>query len=315
MQEIASIAGKLAGIISLSAYAPYILSILRKKTKPNRASWIIWAIVSAIIALSYREAGASYAFLAPVGYVIGSTLVVLLSIRHGVGGWTPFDRKCIIGAAISLVLWRIFDSPMSALLINLFINLLGTLPTARKAWYQPETESKVAWSLYSLGSIVNLFAVENWTFSMAVYPVSMIFLIGMVTVPVLWRKRPQVMGVDLNGEKGPYRAEMNAEEGTVSKSGFRTLEASEKNDVPIRRLNASDWVRKGVNFYRSGDYEKAIHAFSIATDLDAAVSVAYAARAAAFYKLGDKKQAIKNFEVAAKLGNKNARVLLKKLRK
>ena len=315
MPEIAPIAGKLAGIISLAAYAPYILSILRKETKPNRASWIIWAIVSTIIALSYREAGASYAFLAPVGYVIGSTIVFILSIRHGVGGWTPFDRKCLIGAAISLVLWWVFNSPMSALLINLFINLLGTLPTARKAWYQPETESKVAWSLFSLGSIVNLFAVEEWIFSMAVYPVSMIFLIGIVTVPVLWTRRPRAMGTSLNWEKCPYRAEMNAAGGTVCRFGFGTPEESVKNDVPIGRLNASGWVRKGVNLYKSGDYQKAIHAFSIAIDLDVTLSAAYATRAVAYYRLGDKKQAIKNFEVAAKLGNENARVLLKKLTK
>ncbi len=315
MPDIASIAGKLAGIITLSAYAPYILSILQKETKPNRASWIIWAIVSTIIALSYREAGASYAFLAPVGYVIGSTIVFILSIRHGVGGWTPFDRKCLIGAAISLVVWRIFNSPMSALLINLFINLLGTLPTARKAWYQPETESKVFWSLVSLGSIVNLFAIEEWIFSMAVYPVSMIFLIGIVTVPVLWTKRPQVMGVNLNWEKCPYRAEMNPEGGTVCRVGFRTFKESAKNDDPIGRLNASDWIRKGVTLYKSGNYQKAIHAFSTAIDLDVTLPIAYATRAVAYYKLEDKKQAIKNLEVAAKLGNKNARVLLKKLTK
>ena len=315
MPDIASIAGKLAGIISLSAYIPYILSILRKETKPNRASWIIWAIVSTIIALSYREAGASYAFLAPLGYVVGSTIVFILSIKYGVGGWTPFDRKCLIGTAISLVVWQIFDSPMSALLINLFINLLGTLPTARKAWYQPETEDKVFWILVLLGTFVNLFAVEKWIFSMAVYPVSMVFLIGIVTVPVLWTKRPQFLGANLNWEKCPYRAEMNAEGGTVCRVGFRTFEKSAENDVTTGRLNASDWVRRGVNLYRSGDYQKAIHAFSIAIDLDLTLAVAYSTRAAAYFKLGDKKQAIKNFEVAAKLGNKNARLLLKKLTK
>jgi hypothetical protein len=99
-------------------------------------------------------------------------------------------RLSLIGAAISLVFWGIFDSPMSALLINLFINFLGTLPTIRKAWYQPETESKIAWSLFSVGTIVNLFAIEKWIFSMAVYPVSMIFIVGIVTVFVLWTKRP-----------------------------------------------------------------------------------------------------------------------------
>jgi hypothetical protein len=251
MPEIAPIAGKLAGIISLAAYAPYILSILRKETKPNRASWIIWAVVSAIIALSYREAGASYAFLAPVGYVIGSTIVFILSIRHGVGGWTPFDRKCLIGAAISLVLWWVFNSPMSALLINLFINLLGTLPTARRTWYQPETESKVAWSLFSLGSIINLFAVESWNFSMAVYPVSMIFLIGMVTVPVLWTKRPRDTSIDLSWDKCPYRAEMNAERGTVCRYGFRTSEASVKNDISTGKLNAGDWSGRASIYINS----------------------------------------------------------------
>ena len=315
MHDIASIAGKFAGIISLSAFVPYILSILRKETKPNRASWLIWAIVSFIIALSYRAAGASYAFLAPVGYVIGSTIVLILSIRNGVGGWTPFDRSCLIGVAISLVLWRIFDSPISALLINLFIDLLGTLPTIRKAWYQPETESKVAWSLFSLGTIVNLFAIEKWIFSMAVYPVSMIFIVGTVTVFVLWTKRPQVMGINLNWEKCPYRAEMKAEGGTVCRFGFRTFEEPVKNDEPINRLNASDWASKGVNLYKSGEYQKAIHAFSIAIDLNVTFSAAYAARAVAYYKLGDKKQATQNFEVAARLGHNNARVLLKKLKK
>ncbi len=313
MYEIASIAGKLAGIISLAAYAPYIRSILRKETKPNRASWIIWAIVSTIIALSYREAGASYAFLAPIGYVIGSTIVFILSIRHGVGGWTPFDRRCLIGAAISLVLWWAFNSPMSALLINLFINLLGTLPTLKKVWYQPETESKVAWSLFSLGTLINLFAIEKWIFSMAVYPVSMLFLVGMVTVPVLWTKRPRAKGNNLDWEKCPHRAEMNAEGGTVCRFGFPTFKAPVKNDGPIGRSNASDWVTKGVDLYKSGDYQKAIHAFSIAIDLDVTLSVAYLTRAVAYYKLGDKKQAIKNLEVAAKLGNESARVLLKQL--
>jgi len=289
MHDIASIAGKLAGIISLSAFFPYIFSILRKETAPNRASWIIWAIVSSIIALSYREAGASYAFLAPVGYVVGSTIVLILSIRNGVGGWTSFDRRCLIGAAISLLLWRIFNSPMSALLINLFINFLGTLPTIRKVWYQPETESKIAWTLFSLGTIVNLFAIEKWSFSMAVYPVSMIFIVGIVTVLVLWEKRLQVLDINLNLGKCPYCDEMKAKAGTICRHGFRTFERYVKKEEPINRLNARDWVGEGVTLYKSGEYQKAIHAFSIAIDLDVTFSAGYATRALAYYKLGDEE--------------------------
>ena len=80
-------------------------------------------------------------------------------------------------------------------------------------------------------------------------------------------------------------------------------------------LNATDWVSKGVILYKSGDYQKAIHAFSIAIDLDLTFSAAYLTRAVAYYKLGDKKQATQNLEVAARLGHKNARVFLKKFTK
>jgi len=314
MHEIATIAGKLAGIISLSAFFPYILSILRRETKPNRASWIIWAIVSSIIALSYRDVGASYAFLAPVGYVVGSIIVLILSIRNGVGGWTPFDRLCLIGAAFSLLLWRIFNSPISALLVNLFINFLGTLPTIRKAWYQPETESKIAWVLFSSGTIVNLFAIEKWTFSMAVYPISMVFIVGIVVILVLWTKRLKVLDINFESEKCIYCAGIKGEEGPVCRYGLRISEYSARNDERTPRLDARDWVIKGLDWYKSRDYRKAIHSFSIAIDLDVTFSVAYSNRAAAYHKLGAKKQAIQNLEIAARLGHKKARLLLEKLK-
>jgi len=183
--KIAPIAGYLAGILSLVAFVPYILAISRKETRPNRASWFIWLAVSLIIALSYRDVGADYAFIMPVAYTIGSTMVAFLSLKYGTGGWTQFDRICLTGAGIGLVMWVMFNSPMSALLINLFMNLLGTLPTIRKVYYQPETENRLAWTLFSLGNLLNLFAIEERVFAMVVYPVSMVFIVGVVTVLVL----------------------------------------------------------------------------------------------------------------------------------
>jgi hypothetical protein len=149
-----------------------------------------------IIASSYRDAGADYAFVMPVAYTVGSAIVASLSLKYGTGAWTRFDRICLIGAGIGLLMWVMFDSPMSALLINLFMNLLGTLPTIRKVYFQPETESRLAWILFSLGNLLNLLAVEDWVFSMAVYPVSMVIIVGVVTVLVLipnrtWRNDGQ----------------------------------------------------------------------------------------------------------------------------
>ncbi|MFW0838115.1 MAG: hypothetical protein ACKKL5_03890 [Candidatus Komeilibacteria bacterium] len=50
--------GKLAGGLSIAAYFPFILAILRGTARPNRASWIIWTFMSGSIFFSYVAAGA-----------------------------------------------------------------------------------------------------------------------------------------------------------------------------------------------------------------------------------------------------------------
>ena len=73
---------------------------------------------------------------------------------------------------------------MSALLVNLFVNFMGTLPTIRKAYCQPETENRLAWAMFSAGNLLNLLAVEEWVFEQAIYPAALALFVGAVTVLV-----------------------------------------------------------------------------------------------------------------------------------
>jgi len=109
----------------------------RRRHPSERAGGSGWFIVSLLITLSYRDVGARFGFLTPAAYTAGCFTASLLSIRYGTGGWTRFDRNCILGAGFGLALWVIFDSPMSALLINLFMGssphfgfFLGRCPAA-----------------------------------------------------------------------------------------------------------------------------------------------------------------------------------------
>lgn len=187
MPEPAQLAGYLAALLTLAAYVPYVISVLRKKTRPSRSSWFIWAANSTIIALSYRQAGADFAFIMPIGLAFGAMIIALLSIKYGLGGWSRLDKCCLLGAALGLMAWGLSNDPMAALLINIGVNLAGTLPTVRKAYLLPETESRPAWFLFYLGTVVNLIAIREWSFSMAVYPVYMVLIIGLVTHLVLGR--------------------------------------------------------------------------------------------------------------------------------
>ncbi|MEK9158471.1 MAG: hypothetical protein AAB673_00525, partial [Patescibacteria group bacterium] len=119
MPELTAMAGKVAGILTLASFVPYIISILRKKTIPNRATWFIWTVVGFMCGASYYSAGASHTFWVSASYMIGPLVTFVLSLKYGEGGWTRFDRVCLLVAGISLGLWWVFSSPRIALVINL----------------------------------------------------------------------------------------------------------------------------------------------------------------------------------------------------
>ncbi len=177
--------GLLAGLLSLAAFVPYIIAIVKGATKPNRATWWIWTTNGLILLASYYASGAESTVWVAVGYFVGSLLTAVLALRYGEGGWSLFDRSCLLGAASGLLFWWMFNSSIVALVTTLFVDFAGALPTIRKAYRAPETEDRVAWALFISGNTVNLFAVEAWSFAIAVYPVYMFLASGTIAALVL----------------------------------------------------------------------------------------------------------------------------------
>lgn len=189
MPDIYAVAGKVAGVLSLAAYVPYIISILRGQTLPNRVSWWIWTVAGFMLGASYYASGANHTIWVPVAYVVGPFIVAVLSIKYGQGGWNRFDQTCLVGAVISITLWWLLGSALVGLVVMLVFDFMGVLPTARKSYYEPESEDRLAWAISLAGSTANLFAVEIWVFAIAVYPVYMVVTNGMLTALVFFRPR------------------------------------------------------------------------------------------------------------------------------
>jgi hypothetical protein len=145
-------------------------------------------VVGIIIATSYRAAGASATIWVPISYVIGPFVTSLVGIRFGQGGWTRFDRFCLLATAFSLVLWAVSRSPDLALAINIGIDLLGALPTIRKSLIEPYGEDLFAWLLFFVANALNVAAIERWNWQVAIYPAYMFCMTGIICW-VLWQGR------------------------------------------------------------------------------------------------------------------------------
>lgn len=52
-----AVLGIAAGIVSIAGFIPYVASVFRGETKPNRASWWIWAVVGSVLFAGYVAQG------------------------------------------------------------------------------------------------------------------------------------------------------------------------------------------------------------------------------------------------------------------
>jgi hypothetical protein len=180
--------GVVAGLVTLAGFVPYILSIRRGEAKPNRATWWIWTIACGALFASYYASGERSALWVPLSYVLGPLIIGALSLKHGEGGWTKFDLGCVGASVLGLLAWGLSGSPLVALVANMGVDLAGAMPTIRKTYRNPTSESSTAWTFFFVGSALNLFAVETWASAASMLPIYFFGVNG--TIMVLALRRP-----------------------------------------------------------------------------------------------------------------------------
>lgn len=171
MKETLSI---LAGVIFLLAYIPYIRAILRKETKPAKASWLIWASLDtiALVGLVVKHAVNSQIIAA----VCGAWIVVILSLIYGKSGWSWLDKLCLVVAVFGIMLWQLFHDPIFGIVISMIVHVLGSIPTFISAWQDPSREDKLAWTLFWISCVLTVLIIPAWTLVDTIQPFAFLFV-------------------------------------------------------------------------------------------------------------------------------------------
>ena len=163
--------GVTAGVISLLAIIPYISSILQGRTKPNRISWLIWSFAATSLAFSYYYSGATTTVWLAVSGAVMAVSVFILSLKYGVGGYGILDIFCLLGSILGLIVWACTKNPTAALYINILVDLLAFLPTVKKTWLYPTSESRLSWNLATLANACNVLALTRWELRIVLFPI------------------------------------------------------------------------------------------------------------------------------------------------
>ncbi len=158
-------------IITFIAFIPYIASIVKGQTRPHAFSWIIWAMVTFVVFLAQlADRGGAGAW--PTGFSGIITLVVALLayLKRTDHMISRSDWLFFVSALMALPLWAITQNPLSAVVILTTVDLLGFIPTFRKAWFYPQEEALLFYNLIALRNGLSILALEHYSVTTVLFP-------------------------------------------------------------------------------------------------------------------------------------------------
>ncbi|MCL5436088.1 MAG: hypothetical protein M1275_03330 [Patescibacteria group bacterium] len=174
MVEYKIVFGALAVITGLIGYIPYFLDIFKGSTKPHIFSWLVWAILETIGFFAQVIKGAG-----PGSWMTGTTAILCLGVffsalRHGEKNITRIDWVCLASALCGIGAWQITKDPFWAVIIVVITDLVGFIPTFRKAYNKPFEETLKLYLLSALKASLALFALDS------VNPTTVMYLASLV---------------------------------------------------------------------------------------------------------------------------------------
>ncbi|MBI4020873.1 MAG: hypothetical protein HY369_01385 [Candidatus Aenigmarchaeota archaeon] len=152
METVTWFLGVAGALTSGLAYTLYTIETGLGRSKPNAASWSVWAFLATLNALTYHEM--SHNLVASLQYYIGAVgcgLVFFYALLFG-----KFSRLhtrewviLILGICSALV-WYAFHSAAWASLIVIVTFAISIEPTVRSAFQDPHREPARPWKLWTL---------------------------------------------------------------------------------------------------------------------------------------------------------------------
>jgi len=186
--ELKTVFAIIATIIGVGCFIPYIVDTFKKKTQPHIYTWLIWTLLQATGVIAMYKGGAGIGVLAlTIGtFFCGFTCVI--SIKYGTKNISTFDTICLIGALASMCIYFFMHQPLLSVILISAIDFMGFLPTLRKAYYEPYTETLSMFAFFMISGIFSVLALSTYTVITAFYPLTLVFINVIATV-VIWARR------------------------------------------------------------------------------------------------------------------------------
>jgi hypothetical protein len=178
-----------ASILAIVGNVPYLRDIIKQKVQPHPYTWFVWSIVSCIIFFGQLAKGAGIGALPTAASEIFTIIIFFFSIRYGFKNIKLVDTVFLIIALLGIIPWIITKDPTVSVIIAVSIDLIAFIPTLRKTWKHPETETPLLYSMNVFRHILMLFSLKAYNIATTLHSIAMITSNTIMTLFILRRRK------------------------------------------------------------------------------------------------------------------------------
>jgi len=171
----------------------YLRDTLRGVTRPNRVTWALWAALPLLACAVEVQAGVGLRSLMTFVSGFGPLLVFVASFRNPQATWhiERVDWACGALSVAGLVVWLTAHQATVGLVAFIVADALAALPTLRKSWLAPETETTAAYVTAAVNGAITMLTVNHWTTAVVSFPLYIVVIASLEALVVGARLGPR----------------------------------------------------------------------------------------------------------------------------
>lgn len=179
----------IASLLAIVGNVPYLLDTFRGKVKPHPYTWLVWSLVSCIVFFGQVAKGAGIGALPTAASEIFTVIIFCFSLRYGFRQIRKIDSVFLTAALLGIIPWILTKDPTYSVVIAVSIDLIAFLPTIRKTWKNPETETPLLYGMNVTRHILMLVSLQAYNIATTLHSIAMITTNTLMTVLILRKKK------------------------------------------------------------------------------------------------------------------------------
>ncbi|MDP1721828.1 MAG: hypothetical protein Q8L37_01325 [Candidatus Gottesmanbacteria bacterium] len=188
MQDYKTVISIITVILSIVGYIPYYLDIYKGKTTPHIYSWFIWGLATVIAFALQVSAGAGVGSWMTLIIALNAFFIFFLGLRNGKKDVTRSDTVFFVLSLVAIFIWIVAKQPVVSIILISTVEMFGFIPTIRKSWNKPYSETFFTYALSTFRHGLSIFALQQYNIITWLYPVTWALANALFSIMLIMRR-------------------------------------------------------------------------------------------------------------------------------